>query len=237
MKKVRVIVPVTTEMWNEPVLKELEACKEPDTEVVVTNLNRGTVSIEDSFDATWAGPFVLRAVIEAEQQGFDGVIVYCFDDPGVRGAKEAVRIPVVGIGEASAHVAAFIGHKFGIVTAGIPQKTCSVIWDNLRMYELDHKCVGVKPVGVPVLRLKEDIAEEERNLTELSSELIAKGAEVIVLGCGSMLGVADAVSKRLQVPIVVPARAALKVCEGLIAMRLSQSKLGFATPLDKERTG
>lgn len=237
MKRIRVIVPVITDMWNEPLLREMEACKEPDTVLEVINLEKGTVSVEDSFDITWAGLFVLQKVLQAEQDGCDGVIIYCFDDPGVRGAKEAVRIPVVGIGEASVHVASLIGHKFGIVTAGNPQKTCSVIWDNLRMYEMDHKCVGVKPVGVPVLRLKEDIAQEERNLTELASEMIAKGADVIVLGCGSMLGVADSVSRKLQIPIVVPARAALKMCESLIAMGLSQSKRGFATPLEKKRIG
>ncbi len=237
MKRIRVIVPVISDMWNEPVLREMSACKEPDTVLEVVSLEKGAISVEDSFDVAWSGPFVLQQVLKAEKDGVDGIIIYCFDDPGVRGAKEAAKIPVVGIGEASMHVASLIGHKFGIVTAGPPQKTGSVIWDNLRMYEMDHKCVGVRPVGVPVLRLKDDIEEEERNLTQFASEMISKGADVIVLGCGSMLGVAGPVSRKLQVPIVIPALAALKVCEALIGMGLAQSKRGFATPLDKERIG
>jgi len=235
-KRIRVVVPVTTSMWNQPVREEMEAIKEPGTEIEITNLERGTISVEDSFDVTWGGLFVLKKVLQAEEDGVDGIIIYCFDDPAVRAAKEAVKVPVVGIGEASAHFASFIGHKFGIVTAGPPEKTGSVIWDNLRTCELDHKCVAVKPVGVPVLRLIEDIEQQERNLTELAAGMIEKGADVIVLGCGSMLGVADSVSRKLKVPIVVPARAALKMCESLIAMRLAQSKRGFATPLEKERT-
>lgn len=236
MKRILVLVPVTTSQWNAPLLEEMERCKRPDTHLDIINLSKGPVSIDDWFDATWAALHVVQAAMKAEADGYDGMIVYCYDDPGVRAAKEAVRMPVVGLGEASAHIASLISHKFGIVTAGLPQKTAAVIWDNLRMIELDHKCVGVKPVGIPVLRLTEDHDEQERNLTEYAQELAAKGAEVIVLGCGSMLGVADPVSKKLGIPIVIPARAALALVESLAAMGLAQSKRGFGTPTEKSRT-
>lgn len=236
MKRIKILVPVITDMWNEPLAKEMAACKEFDTSLEIVNLAKGPVSIDDWFDATWAALYVVQEAIKAEKDGFDGIIVYCFDDPGVRAAKEAVSIPVVGLGEASAHIASLISHKFGIVTAGLPCKTSAVIWDNLRMWELDHKCVGVRPVGIPVLNLKDDKEQEECNLTEFATELISKGAEAIVLGCGSMLGVAEPVSKKLNIPIVIPARAALKLMESLIAMNLSQSKKGFGTPTEKLRT-
>jgi len=236
MAKIKVLVPVTTDMWNNPLKAEMEACKNAATVIDIVNLEQGPVSIDDWFDATWAALPVVKETIQAEKEGYDGVIIYCFDDPGVRAAKEAVRIPVLGIGEASAHIASLISHKFGIVTAGLPSKTGSVIWDNLKMIELDHKCVGVKPVGIPVLKLVDERDQEEINLIALSRELIAKGAETIVLGCGSMLGVADQVSSKLNIPIVIPALAALALMEGLVAMRLSQSKIGFGSPTDKLRS-
>lgn len=236
MMRLKILVPVTTDIWNEPLAQEMEAYKERDTLLDIVNLAKGPVSIDDWFDATWAALSVVQETVKAEKEGYDGVIIYCFDDPGLRAAKEAVTIPVLGLGEASAHVASLISHKFAVVTAGLPQKTGAVIWDNLRMVELDHKCVGVKPVGIPVLRLKDDVEQEEANLSAYAAELIAQGAEAIVLGCGSMLGVADSVSKKLNIPIVVPARAALKLMESLVAMKLSQSKKGFGSPTDKLRT-
>jgi allantoin racemase len=107
--------------------------------------------------------------------------------------------------------------------------------DNLKMYELDHKCAGVLPIGVPVLDLKEGGEKEKCLLVELGRTLIDKGADVIVLGCGSILGVAEAASRELGVPVVIPAAAALKMCEAMITMGVAQSKKGFYPPAAKRR--
>jgi Asp/Glu/hydantoin racemase len=66
---------------------------------------------------------LLSAVIKAEKDGFDGVVIGCSGDPGVEEAKVLVRIPVTGPFEAAAHTAAAFG-RFAVlylktqVTAG-----------------------------------------------------------------------------------------------------------------------
>jgi allantoin racemase len=234
MKRIKVIVPVATTIWNSPVLNELNRYKEEGTTLDIINLDRGSESIENAFDEAWCALPTLQEVMKAEQEGYDGVIIYCFGDPSLKAAKEAVKIPVVGIGEASAYFASLIGRKFGVITAG-PPDAGSYILDNLKIYELDHKCIGVFSIGIPVLSLVESQEEELKALLRIGAEIIAKGADVLVLGCGSMLGVAEKASQELGVPIVMPAAASIKLCESLISMGLAQSKKAYPPPPLKKR--
>ena len=234
MKRIKLIVPVATPIWNEPVLAELNKYKDDSTLIDVINIKRGSESIESAFDEVWSTLPTVQEVIKAEEEGYDGVIIYCFGDPGLKAAREGVSIPVVGIGEASVYIAALIGRKIGIVTAG-PPEAGSIIFDNLKVYELDHRCVGVRSIGIPVLSLIDSEEKEIKGLLQIGAEMLGKGADVLVLGCGSMLGIAEKASQELGVPIVVPAAAAIKLCESLIIMGLAQSKKAYPIPTPKKR--
>jgi allantoin racemase len=234
MKRIKLIVPVATSIWNEPALTELNKYKDDSTLIDVINIKRGSESIENAFDEVWCALPTIQEVIKAEEEGYDGVVIYCFGDPGLKAAKEGVSIPVIGIGEASVYIAALIGRKFGIITAG-PPEAGSYIFDNLKVYELDHKCVGVCSIGIPVLSLIGSEEKELKALLQVGAEMLGKGADVLVLGCGSMLGIAEKTSQELGVPIVVPAAAAIKLCESLITMGLAQSKKAYPIPPPKKR--
>ena len=235
-KRIKIIVPVATSIWNEPTLREIEKYKDSETSLDIINLQKGPESIEGSYDDVWSAIFTLQEVEKAAKEGYDGIIIYCYGDPALRAAKEAVEIPVVGLGEASAIFALLLGHKFGILTAGPPESDAGAyLMDNLKMYELDHKCVGVLSIGVPVVNLKEGNDKERSSVIEFGRGLIEKGADVIILGCGSILGVAEAASCELGIPVIIPAAAALKMCEAMISMGVAQSKKGFYPPAVKKR--
>jgi allantoin racemase len=235
MKKIKVIIPVQTELWNRPHVEELNACKDVDTEITVSALSYGAESIENAYDDAWNALATILEVERAEKEGYDGVILSCFGDPGLWPAKEAVSIPVVGVAEASIHVASMLGRRFGVITAG-PPDAGGYMLDNFRTYEMDHKCVAVKSVGICVLGLADDTSEEVNRFVELAGELIERGAEVIVIGCTGMTEVARQIAQRLPVPVISPAPTALKICEDLIDLELSQSKVGFPKPATKRRT-
>ena len=61
---------------------------------------------------------------------------------------------------------------------------------------------------------------------------LAAGADTLVLGCMSMafLGVAERLSEELGVPVVNPARTALKTAELLVGSGLTHSPRAFPTP-------
>jgi Asp/Glu/hydantoin racemase len=105
-----------SEMYNEHILGILQNAAAPDTEVEVCSL-----------EGVPKSPFMppvhqfynqlLQAIIDAEQQGFDGVVIGCSSDPGLEDAKKLVDIPVTGPFEAYAHAAPAFG-KTTIIATG-----------------------------------------------------------------------------------------------------------------------
>lgn len=66
------------------------------------------------------GPLVvsklLKIIKEAEKENFDGAIIGCFYDPGLREAREiAEKLVVTAPAEASMHIAATLGQRFSII--------------------------------------------------------------------------------------------------------------------------
>jgi allantoin racemase len=73
----------------------------PDTEVVLKPAKGGHPAdhLEDLdnlyFDFLNKRP-VIEALLEAEEEGFDGAWVNCFGDPGIKEARPVVGIPILG---------------------------------------------------------------------------------------------------------------------------------------------
>lgn len=54
--------------------------------------------------------------LEAEAQGYDAFVIGHFQEPGLAELKSAVRIPVIGVGEATLHLAAQMGRSIGLIS-------------------------------------------------------------------------------------------------------------------------
>jgi len=77
---------------------------------------------------------------------------------------------------------------------------------------------------------------EEAVLKTCEAAVKADGADVLVFGCGSILGFKDRISEEMGVPVVEPGVAALKICEDLIQTKLTHSKRAYPTPPHIKRT-
>jgi len=155
-------------------------------------------------------------------------------------SKEKLDIPAVGLGESSYHLASMLGSSFSVITVGSPNLVatqCRRVRDHLKVYALENKCASVRSAAIPVNDLeKEKTKQEQRVFAEATKAVEEGNADTIVLGCGGMLGVAEWVSQQLGVPVVIPAIAALKICEDSSGSGLFQSKRCFGTPpVDKKR--
>lgn len=60
---------------------------------------------------------VLRNASRAGAEGYDGVVIACHFDPAVRAARQLLPLPVVGIAEASMHLASLMGLRFAVVAS------------------------------------------------------------------------------------------------------------------------
>lgn len=239
--KIRVVTPIITESFGPLILREFEAAARPDDEISNVFLDRGPASLESAYDDALAVPDTVAKVRQAEREGADAVIINCMADPGLKAAREVVSIPVIGPCEASMHLAAMLGHKFSVVTVlarGIPH-----VEERARVYGLGEKLASVRSVEVPVLELEGDRGRLAELLVEQSIKAIEEdGAHVIVLGCTGMVGLAQEVQEGLakrgyEVPVIDPAKAALKVAEALVDLKLTHSKRTYPYPPAKEIAG
>lgn len=228
MKRIKVIVAVSTDRWNRPLAEQYERLKGPDTELTIVNLERGPESIEAFYDEAFAEPLVVREVEKAAAEGFHGVIIYCFGNPGLYAAREAVDIPVVGIGEAAIALACLLGHRVSVVTETV--HAVPRVWRTIRLMDLVEKVASVRPAGIPVLEMGDRERLRAAILRASETAIEADGADVLVLGCGSMFGVQEEIERRFGVPVVEPGPAALKLLESLLALDLSHSKRAFQSP-------
>ncbi len=104
MLRLLVVGPTSTP-WSaiaQEVGADLARLAQPGIELEYRCTGEGPASIRDSADSAAAAPFVVRTVRAAEEEGYDGVIVDCTEDPGVAMAAASVSIPVIGPGAAMA---------------------------------------------------------------------------------------------------------------------------------------
>lgn len=206
----------------------------PGTEVDSVGIEKGSATIESRYDEIFAVPEIVKRVKEAEQEGVDACIVNCFADPGVRASREAVKMLVLGPCESSLMVAAALCNKFSVVT--VLKNVANIIEENARIYGISDKLASVRAVEIPVSELHRDNERTAKALFEEGKKALEEdGAEVIVLGCTGMTGMAERLSKELGVPVIDPIPTAVKFAETLISLGLSHSKISFPMPPEKKR--
>jgi allantoin racemase len=239
--KIRVVDPVITKAAEARSLEELSPVARPDTELSAVCVDKGPASIESTYEAALAAPYVVAKIVEAEKDGVDAVISNCMDDPGVEAAREMVSIPVIGPCETSMHIAAMLGHRFSVI--GVLEADDRPFHDHARKAGLEGKLASVRAVNIPVLELK-DRNRAVSALVEQSVKAVREdGAHVIIFGCTGMAGMAREVEEGLKrrgitdVPVIDPAILALKIAEALADMGLSHSKRTYPTPPKKEIVG
>jgi allantoin racemase len=124
-------------------------------------------------------PALVKKAIEAEREGFDGVIQSNTFDPGVEASRLAVRIPVIGLLRASLHFAASLCDRFALI---VPLETHMP--HTMRMvqtYGMSGFVCGIRTVG---LYDTGDLSGYHDTVIErtlaVGKELVAQGAQAII---------------------------------------------------------
>ena len=232
--RIFVINPNTSESMTDHIRRELEKIKRPDTVLTVVNPEHGPVSIESAYDEALAGPPTLELVRRANEEGYDAIVLACFSDPSLDAAKEVSDVPVIGIEEATLHVAAMLGHKFSIMTSlssRIPTRDLHV-----RLHGLESAFASAPALNMPVLEMDANPEKAKARILELARKAVQEdGAEVIVLGCAGLAGYAEDIERELGAVVLDPTSVAFKVAEAVADLGLRHSKTGrFAVPPVKE---
>lgn len=182
---------------NDPAIKDIvmpawkqnyQLAARTDTEIISRFNTWGCLGMSGTFNhAIWQlnGTEAVFASLRAEQEGFDAVLITCFDDPWLWQIRQLIDIPVIGFGEAAMTAATMMGDKFGIVTASVynPYRT----GEQVARYGLKERCAGVRGLTIPEPDLFEGFINAEKVVDEfirVGRELIRDGADILIPGCG-----------------------------------------------------
>jgi len=232
-KKIAVVMPIVSERWNDDMQKVLNRYLSPGFEVNLINVKYGGMESLTGLAMVVALPYIIQEILKAAQEGYDAVIPNCFADPGVVQSRPVVNIPVVGPGESALHIACMLGYRVGIISPGstptqqLHGKGSSQTYQSVQSHGLSTRVVSNRGLALAV----EDLGDAELTsdaLHKASLKAIEEdGAEVLVLGCTGMTGYAEELQTKLDIPVVEPTVAALKMAEVLITTNLKHSRLAF----------
>jgi allantoin racemase len=167
----------------------------------------------------------IDCAIEAEARRYDAFVMGHFQDPGLYEARSAVRIPVVGAGEATLHFAAQLGRRLGLVSID----PVFEVWhyEQAERYGLRDRISGVAGLGFVPEDFNPAFAGDEAALArmraifeEKAGPLVAAGADVI-LPAGvlpALLLCRKGGYKIRHAPVVNCASVALKTAEMAVAL-------------------
>lgn len=213
MKRIAFINPNSTTEMTESCAASLQAVIGGGYEVLAVTNDDGPASIQGEEDGQAAIPGLLAAV--AAHADCDGIILGCFDDTGLAEARVMARQPLIGIGQASFHLATLQGGSFHILTTlavSIP-----VIEANLARQNFSASCAAVLASGVPVLDLEH---HPDASLETISAHITAieEGgiSPTIILGCAGMTNIHGRLQARHDATLVDPISAAARMMPALL---------------------
>lgn len=190
-------------------------------------------AIESEYDLAYVFPSEVKVVVDAEEEGYDAVILACGGDPGLFAVREAVSIPVVAPGTTARHVCSLISHRFTMLTAG-KLGPVRLLLEHEQPNGLG-RWVSTRSIGLGVLEIRERPEEAfEATLREAKTSMTEEGSDAFTYGCMSMafLEMEKKLEDELGVPFVNPAKIAVRTAEMYVDLRIRHSKLTFPTPKD-----
>jgi allantoin racemase len=215
--RILVINPNTTASMTRKIGEAARSVAAPDVDIVARNPESGPASIQGPEDGYAAIPGTLDEVSRGRNEGFDAIVLACFDDTGLEAARQSSGVPTIGIGEAAFHAAMLLGSKFSVVTT--LSVSVPIIEENLKNYGLDTMCLKVRASEVPVLDLEKPGSNARNKISdEIALSLQEENPDAVVLGCAGMADLAVQFSKAHGVPVIDGVAAAVGLAAGLVRL-------------------
>ena len=233
-KRIKVIVPIPMDeagVANRAEQLPDEFVREgfsPEFEAVPFGAALGD-SYHDTMMMDWT---VFQAGVEAERDGYAGVLIDTVSDSGLRPLRSALSIPVVGPGEASFAMAMMLGKKFSVLTMWpewfpLYEKTLTEYGWSSRCASL--RSIDTRPDVTELLAGKEEIIFDKLK-AEATKAMEEDGADVIVLGSTTMHQSAAFLDAEMPIPVLNPGQVAYKMLETQLELGLRHSKKAFPAP-------
>jgi allantoin racemase len=204
--------PVQGDAFDGETRVLLDAVRAPQHQPRIRHLDVGPPHLEyHLYEHEAFGP-MLEHFREAQRDGCGAGVIGCFYDGGLRELREALTMPVVGMGESAMLLAATLGHRFSVIVGRrkwIPKMT-----DNAVVLGMDRRLASFRSVD---MGMPEFMADPEgfldRTIDEARRAVDLDGAEVVVLSELTSPEFCARAREELPVPVVDPGMACWKWAE------------------------
>ena len=186
----------------------------------------GFPSIESETHGIFNATEIIQKAIIAEKDGYDGIFVNCFDDPGVFAIRELVKIPVYGGYLPSVLTALSLGERIGIITTD----RNAILSEERKAVHVGIKdrIAAIEPVELGVLELgNKDLLIKK--LIEICSKYEKEyRIQAASFGCTGMYYIIDELRARLKmqgcnIVVIEPLVTGIKFLETIIQLGFTNS--------------
>src|SRR5262249_41088796 len=140
-----------------------------------------------------------------EREAAAAYVIACVSDPGIEVARSITDKPVFGCLRSAIAAAIARAERFGII--GFTEKSRPRQRRALQAMGVEAQHTGTVCLNLDMEVLTDPVAPRAR-ICAAARELVAGGAEVVVLGCTGMAGHRAAAEDAAGVPVIEPCQAA-----------------------------
>ena len=231
--RILVVNSNTTALVTDKVAAAARAAAAPGTEIVpVTGTFGGRIIGTRAEHAI--GEHSTIELVSRHAGGCDGVVIGVSYDTGLRGARELLPIPVVGMTEAGLLTACMLGGRIGVITFG--RRVLPLYHELVDVYGLRARIAGWRVLESTAAYARGDHAELDREIVSTAIDLVERDlAETIVLTGAVMAGVPRRLQPDVPVPLIDCVECAVRQVEMLVGLALPKPRTGsYAPPAGRE---
>jgi allantoin racemase len=147
---------------------------------------------------------------------YNGIVIGCFYDVGLREAREVSGAAVVTAPcQSSLVFVAQLGNSFSVLVGR--RKWIPKMRENIYGYGYGHMLASMRPLGMGVHDFQVDHRKTAERLLEEGRRAVEEdGAEVLILGCTIEYGFFKTMQDEIGVPVIDAVMAPFKLAEMLI---------------------
>lgn len=164
----------------------------------------------------------VEAHLADQAEGCDAVVVGVSLDTGLWALRETLKVPVVGLLEASLLTACMVAGRYGLVVMG--PKTVPLYRELVERHGLAARLAGIEAIAAGAPAVQAAPEQFELSLVEAANRLVAGGAECVILVGAVVAGLHRRLQDRVSVPLLDGMACAVTQACGLA--RLECSKAG-----------
>jgi allantoin racemase len=202
------------------------AAASPGTSIIPATPRFGPAVISTRAEDILAGHALLALLAEYAGQ-VDGALLAVSHDTALEAARQLMPCPVVGMTEAACLTACLTGGRFALVTFG----GVETYRERIARHGLSARLAGLAAVDATPQEAVRDPEGVALKLLGAIAELVAQGADSVVLGGAALAGMAPKLQARSPVPLLDGIACGVRLLEMLVALKLPKPRGGsFAAP-------